>query len=93
MILILCSRAYSPIRIHQIITRGLNFPCFNHPFHEALPPTDALAAVENAIDDGTLDAFPSEDDNDTEPDNCDCDGLGDFPCWPCVRAGQKELPD
>ncbi len=21
-----------------------------------------------------------------------CDGLGDFPCWPCVRAGRKELP-
>ncbi|WP_266083071.1 SWIM zinc finger family protein [Haladaptatus caseinilyticus] len=46
-----------------------------------------MPAVENAIDDETLDAFPSEDDNETEPDN------GDFPCWPCVRAGQKELPN
>ncbi|WP_458190237.1 SWIM zinc finger family protein [Haladaptatus sp. NG-WS-4] len=54
-----------------------------------------MAAVENATDDGTLDAFPSEDDNedDTEPEDCDCDGLGDFPCWPGVRAGRKELPN
>ncbi|WP_458210864.1 hypothetical protein [Haladaptatus sp. NG-SE-30] len=43
-------------------------------------------------DDGTLDAFSSED-NDTEPDNCDCEGLGDFPCSPCVRTGRKELPN
>ncbi|WP_458208785.1 SWIM zinc finger family protein [Haladaptatus sp. NG-SE-30] len=49
-----------------------------------------MAAVENATDDGTFDAFPSEDD-DAEPDDCDCDGLGDFPCWPCVRTGRKEL--
>ena len=52
-----------------------------------------MAAVENAIDDGTLDAFSSEDDNDAEPEDCDCDGLGDFPCWPCVRTGRKELPN
>jgi len=25
---------------------------------------------------------------------CDCDGLpDDFPCWPCVRGGRKDLPD
>jgi hypothetical protein len=24
---------------------------------------------------------------------CDCDGLpGDFPCWPCIRDGQKDVP-
>ncbi|SIR92454.1 hypothetical protein SAMN05421858_4572 [Haladaptatus litoreus] len=50
-------------------------------------------AVENATGDGTLEAFPSEDDNDVEPEDCDCDGLGDFPCWPCVRTGRKELPN
>ncbi|WP_266082514.1 SWIM zinc finger family protein [Haladaptatus caseinilyticus] len=43
-----------------------------------------MAAVENATEEETLDAFPSEDDNDVEPDDCDCDGLGGFPCWPCV---------
>ncbi|WP_232423925.1 lamin tail domain-containing protein [Haladaptatus paucihalophilus] len=41
-----------------------------------------IAAVETATDDGTHEAFPSEDDNESEPDNCDCAGLGDFPCWP-----------
>ncbi len=55
-----------------------------------------MAAVENATDDGTLTAFPSEDDetdeDDAEPAECDCDGLNGFPCWPCVRAGRKELP-
>jgi hypothetical protein len=53
----------------------------------------STAVVENATHDGTLNAFPSEDDNDIEPEDCDCDGLGDFPCWPCVRAGRKELPN
>ena len=51
-----------------------------------------MAAVENATDDGTLEAFSSED-NETEPEDCDCDDLGDFPCWPCVRTGRKELPN
>ncbi|GAA0250469.1 hypothetical protein ACFFQF_32480 [Haladaptatus pallidirubidus] len=49
-----------------------------------------MAAVENATDDGTLDAFPLED-NDFESEDCDCDGLGDFPCWECVRTGRKKL--
>ncbi|WP_458210960.1 SWIM zinc finger family protein [Haladaptatus sp. NG-SE-30] len=51
-----------------------------------------MAAVENATDDGTLDAFPSGND-DAEHEDCDCDGLGGFPCWPCVRTGRKELPN
>ncbi|SIR99006.1 hypothetical protein SAMN05421858_5035 [Haladaptatus litoreus] len=51
-----------------------------------------MAAVENATDDGTLEAFPSEDNN-VEPEDCDCDSLGDFPCWPCVRTGWKKLPN
>ncbi|WP_458188879.1 SWIM zinc finger family protein [Haladaptatus sp. NG-WS-4] len=52
-----------------------------------------MAAVETATDDGTLDAFPSADEADAELEDCDCDGLGDFPCWPCVRTGRKELPN
>ena len=51
-----------------------------------------MAAVETATNDGTLDAFPSEDEN-AESEDCDCDGLSGFPCWPCVRAGRKELPN
>ncbi|SIR96235.1 hypothetical protein SAMN05421858_4778 [Haladaptatus litoreus] len=50
-----------------------------------------MVAVDNATDDGMLEAFPSEDED--EPEDCDCDSLGDFPCWPCVRAGRKELPN
>ncbi|GKZ15993.1 hypothetical protein HAL_38740 [Haladaptatus sp. T7] len=52
-----------------------------------------MAAVENATDDGTLTGFPSEDDDETELEDCDCDGLDGFPCWPCVRTGRKELPN
>ncbi|WP_458190955.1 SWIM zinc finger family protein [Haladaptatus sp. NG-WS-4] len=51
-----------------------------------------MAAVENATEEGTLNAFPTEDDE-TEPEDCDCEGLGDFPCWPCVRMGRKDLPN
>jgi hypothetical protein len=46
-----------------------------------------------SVDDVTLNAFPSGDDGDAEPEDCDCDGLGDFPCWPCVQTGRKELPN
>jgi hypothetical protein len=35
----------------------------------------------------------SEDDNDIEPEDCDCDGLNGFPMLPCVRTGRKELPN
>jgi hypothetical protein len=53
-----------------------------------------MAAVDNATDDGTLDAFPSEDnEDDPEQEDCDCDGLGGFPCWECVRAGRKTTPN
>ncbi|WP_266083089.1 SWIM zinc finger family protein [Haladaptatus caseinilyticus] len=52
-----------------------------------------MAAVETATDDGTLTAFSFKDDNETEPEDCDCDGLGDFPCWLCAKTGRKELPN
>lgn len=33
-------------------------------------------------------------DNDSDqPADCDCDGLGGFPCWPCVRSGRRDLPE
>ncbi|WP_254767568.1 SWIM zinc finger family protein [Salinilacihabitans rarus] len=29
-----------------------------------------------------------------EPEECDCAELSDdFPCWPCVRDGKRELPE
>ncbi len=65
--------------------------CLHHVHRNAV--CKHMAAVENATD-GTLDAFPSEEnEDDAEPEDCDCDGLGDFPCWPYVRTGRKELPN
>ncbi len=32
-----------------------------------------MAAVENAAQDGTLDAFPSDDEGDAKREECDCD--------------------
>jgi hypothetical protein len=52
-----------------------------------------MAAVENATDDRTFEAFPSEDKDDVKPEDCDCNDLNGFPCWPCVRTGRKELPN
>ncbi len=34
-----------------------------------------------------------DDEDDAEPEECDCDGLDGFPCWPCVKSGRKELPN
>ncbi|MFH5800397.1 hypothetical protein [Haladaptatus sp. CMAA 1911] len=52
-----------------------------------------MAAVENTINDGTLEAFSSKDDNNAELEDYDCEGLNGFPCWPCVRTGWTELPN
>jgi hypothetical protein len=42
----------------------------------------------------TLEEFGSDDRDDDRPDECDCDELsGDFPCWPCVRDGRRDLPE
>ncbi|WP_231189025.1 SWIM zinc finger family protein [Haladaptatus sp. DYF46] len=64
-----------------------------------------MTGVEDAAADGDLDVFPSEDNDESDdveapsddenkpPEDYDCDGLGGFPCWPCVRTGRKELPN
>jgi hypothetical protein len=52
-----------------------------------------MTAVENTTDDRTLDAFPSEDEDDAKSEYCVCDGLDGFPCWPYVRIGRQELSD
>ncbi len=72
------------------VTEGLTAcTCPHHTHRNAF--CEHMAAVETATDDGTLDVFSSEDEDDTEPE--DCDGLNGFPCWPCVRTGRKELPN
>ncbi|WP_227357655.1 SWIM zinc finger family protein [Haladaptatus salinisoli] len=52
-----------------------------------------MAGVENVTDDGTLDVFSSKDKDDVDSEGCDCDGLGGFPCWPCMQTGLAELPN
>jgi len=48
--------------------------------------TDALTA---RTDGGTAVNVATE----TDTDDCDCGELsGDFPCWPCVRNGRRDLP-
>ncbi|WP_458190046.1 SWIM zinc finger family protein [Haladaptatus sp. NG-WS-4] len=34
-----------------------------------------------------------EDSDTDQPADCDCDGLGGFPCWPCVQSGRRDLPE
>jgi hypothetical protein len=46
-----------------------------------------MAAVETPTDDRTLDAFTSGDD--TEPEDCDCDGINGLPLL-AVRANGTE---
>ena len=33
----------------------------------------------------------ADDSGTDQPADCDCDGFGGFPCWPCVRSGRREL--
>ena len=52
-----------------------------------------MTVVETATDDETLNGFPSKDDDDAKPDDCDCEGLSGFPCWLWVRTGRTDLPN
>jgi hypothetical protein len=77
------------VSIDDVTEELMACTCSHHVHRNAF--CKHMAAVENATDDGTLEAFPL--DNDTEPEDCDCNGLGGFPCWECVRMGGKELPN
>ncbi|WP_266083383.1 SWIM zinc finger family protein [Haladaptatus caseinilyticus] len=79
------------VSIDDVTEKLMACTCPHHAHRNAF--CKHMAAVEHATDDGMLDAFSSKDDDDTEPDNCDCEGLGELPCWPCVRTGRKELPN
>jgi hypothetical protein len=79
------------VSIDDVTDKLMACTCPHHIHRNAV--CKHMTAVENAADDGTLDTFPSEDDNNAEPAECDCDGLSGFPCWPCVRTGRKELPN
>ncbi|WP_227377589.1 SWIM zinc finger family protein [Haladaptatus halobius] len=86
------------VTLDDVTGDALACTCPHHVHRDAF--CKHMAAVETVADDGTLTAFPSEEDettdetdDDAEPAECDCDGLNDFPYWPCVRASRKELPD
>ena len=51
-----------------------------------------LRADDGAVVEKTDEDSPSLDAE--EHDECDCVNLSDnFPCWPCVRDGKRELPE
>ncbi|EFW92348.1 zinc finger SWIM domain protein [Haladaptatus paucihalophilus DX253] len=82
------------VTLDDVTGKAMACTCPHHVHRSAF--CKHMTAVENATDDGTLTAFPSDDEtdeNDTESAECDCDGLNGFPCWPCVRTGRKELPN
>jgi hypothetical protein len=81
--------AYSSLFDVYILVSEMACTCPHHVHRNAF--CKHMAAVETATDVATLEAFPSEHDNDTGPE--DCEGLSDFPCWPCVQTGRKELPN
>ncbi|WP_227777316.1 SWIM zinc finger family protein [Haladaptatus pallidirubidus] len=79
------------VTLDDVMGDAMACPCPHHVHRNAF--CKHMAAVENATDDGTLDAFPSEEKDDPEPADCDCDGLGGFPGWPCAQTERKELPN
>ncbi|WP_227379675.1 SWIM zinc finger family protein [Haladaptatus halobius] len=79
------------VSIDDVTSELMACTCPHHIHHNAF--CKHMGAVDNATDDRTLEAFLSEDEDNAEPDECDCDGLGGFPCWECVRVGRKELPN
>jgi hypothetical protein len=61
------------------------------------PVIKAAATKDVVADGGTLQSDPSENlvpEEQEDSEECDCATLpDDFPCWECVRAGKRQLPD
>ena len=66
------------VSIDDVTDELMACTCLHHVHRNAV--CEHMAAVETATEEGTLDVFQLEDDNETEPEDCDCDGLGGFPC-------------
>ena len=66
------------VSIDDVTDELMACTCPHHVHRNAF--CEHMAAVETATEEGTLDVFQLEDDNETEPEDCDCDGLGGFPC-------------
>src|SRR6056297_338280 len=53
-----------------------------------------VANMQLVADGGSVDDHPpSAEPEDDPPENCDCNDLGEFPCWECVRTGRRDLPE
>jgi hypothetical protein len=61
------------------------------------PLLEAVAKHSLDADGGTQTArepnHNAEVSDPNQPADCECDELGGFPCWPCVRTGRRDLPD
>ncbi|WP_266081509.1 SWIM zinc finger family protein [Haladaptatus caseinilyticus] len=55
--------------------------------------TDHSLAADGGIQFENETETYAEDSDSNQPADCDCDGLGGFPCWPCVRSGRRDLPE
>ncbi|WP_327053404.1 SWIM zinc finger family protein [Halomicrococcus gelatinilyticus] len=71
-------------------------PC-KHRVAVAIRPRilEVVATIQLVADGGrdVDDHTPSADPEPDSPENCDCDDLGEFPCWECVRTSRRDLPD
>ena len=63
-------------------------PCKHRVAVAIRPRILNIATKAQAVTDGGVATVAQQDD-----DECDCDGLDDFPCWHCVETGRRELPD
>ncbi|WP_227377851.1 SWIM zinc finger family protein [Haladaptatus halobius] len=61
------------VSIDDVIGELMACTCLHHVHRNAY--CKHMAAVDYATDDGTLEAFPSEEEDDSEQKDCDCDGL------------------
>lgn len=54
-----------------------------------------IAADGGTVDEPGENGLPADDDviAETPPADCECDPDDRLPCWPCVDAGRKSLPD
>jgi len=55
------------------------------------PVLNAVTAKPTRADGGAV--VEDRETIDSEDEECECDDLGGFPCWPCVRDGRRELPE
>ncbi|WP_348609989.1 SWIM zinc finger family protein [Halobaculum rarum] len=82
--------AVAAIGTSVVLQAALDYPT---PTVDAGETTSQTLKEQLRADGGTItDESPSL--YESEPDECDCDDLHhNFPCWPCVRDGKRELPD